>query len=107
MSTPPVNPASAPLAANPPPAPGSARPELPAERAGPPPAGPEAARPYAALALARVAEMMGDPDPKVAFPACREVLDRAWGKAQGKGAPRGALRVVVRIHEAEDDGSLS
>ncbi|MCL2029445.1 MAG: hypothetical protein FWG97_03420 [Deltaproteobacteria bacterium] len=102
MSTPPVNPASAPLAANPPPAPGSARPELSAG-----PAGPASARPYAALALARVAEMMGDPDPKVAFPACREVLDRAWGKAQGKGAPRGALRVVVRIHEAEDDGSLS
>jgi hypothetical protein len=50
--------------------------------------------------------MINDPDPKVAFPACREVLDRAWGKAEAalKAGEEGGLKwVVIRGREAEDD----
>jgi hypothetical protein len=110
MIDPPENPALTQLAPTPAaiapprpgdPLPGPAGPELPAGRTSPAPAaGRELARPYAALALARMAEMIGDPDPKVAFPACREVLDRAWGKAEAAsrapGEEGGPVVVVVR-----------
>jgi hypothetical protein len=51
--------------------------------------------------------MIGDSDPKVAFPACREVLDRAWGKveaasrAYGSQAAREEAKVVL-VQESED-----
>jgi hypothetical protein len=44
--------------------------------------GRELALAHAAPALARVVEMTADPDPRVALAACREILDRAWGKAE-------------------------
>gem|GEM_PF-3003012 len=81
--------------------PGPGRPESPAGRARPAAFGPESARPYAALALARIAEMIDDPDPKVALSASREILDRAWGRARAAKTSEG-LQVVVRIREAGD-----
>ena len=59
------------------------------------------ARPYAALALARMAEMIGDSDPKVAFPACREVLDRAWGKVEAASRAADEEGKIVVIRETE------
>ena len=110
MIDPPEKPA--PLAKTPtaqpgPPTPGPAGPKLPAGRTSPAsPAGRELAQAYAALALARMAEMMNDPDPKVALPACREVLDRAWGKAEAGsrtlGEEGGPVIVVVQSRENED-----
>ena len=78
--------------------PGPADPEFPAGRTSPASRGP--ARPYAALALARLAEMIDDPDPKVAFPACREILDRAWGKAEAGGPGEETRTIVVREENA-------
>ena len=87
---------------------------LPAPAARPQPGGPslyppaasgrQAAQAYAGLALARVAEMIGDPDPKIAFPACREVLDRAWGKVEAglRGGGEEAVVVVVQNQGGED-----
>jgi hypothetical protein len=51
-----------------------------------------------------MAEMLGDSDPKVALPACREVLDRAWGKAEAASrvGDDEAVVVVVQTREAED-----
>ena len=88
MISPPTKPAPTPLAPSPAPPPGPAAPELPAGRPGP-------ALAYAALALDRMAEMMGDPDPKVALAACREILDRAWGKAEAASRAPGETIVVV------------
>jgi hypothetical protein len=54
-------------------------------------------------ALARLVELFDDPDPRVAFMASREVLDRAYGKP----APATEvdedkkLTVVIRHFEAE------
>jgi len=84
---------------------GPAGPKL-AGRASPvPPAatGRELALPYAAQALARMAEMIGDPDPKAALPACREIIDRAWGKTEARGSGEEDLIVVViQARETED-----
>ena len=44
--------------------PGPARPKAPAGRASPAETGRDLAQPYAGLALARLAEMIEDPDPK-------------------------------------------
>jgi hypothetical protein len=67
-------------------------------------AGRELAQPYASLALARLAEIINDPDPRVALPACRDILDRAWGKAEtaARAADEEGLTVVVQIRESED-----
>jgi hypothetical protein len=89
------------------PLPGPVGPNFPAGRTSPAPpvaSGRELAQPYAALALARMAEMIGDPDPKVALPACREIIDRAWGKAEASSRSVGeeAVVVVVQTRESED-----
>ena len=55
----------------------------------------ETALAYADLALDRLGEMIIDSDPKVAFPACREILDRAWGKAEP--ASRAAVGEKAKI----------
>ena len=82
---------------------------LPASAARPQPGGPSleasgrrAAQVYAALALARVAEMTGDPDPRIAFSACREIMDRAWGKAETASRAAGEEAVIVVVRERED-----
>jgi hypothetical protein len=51
-----------------------------------------------------MAEMIDDPDPKVALPACREIIDRAWGKAEtaSRSAGEETVIVVVQTREAED-----
>jgi hypothetical protein len=48
--------------------------------------------------------MIDDPDPKVALPACRDILDRAWGKAEAatRAAYEETLVVVVQIGETPD-----
>jgi len=102
------SPSARPEPGDPAPLPGPAGPKL-VGRASPVPsdaAGRELARPYAPLALARMAEMISDPDPKVALPACREIIDRAWGKTEAAsrapGEEDGPVVVVVRPLEAED-----
>ena len=93
---------------HPAPIPGPAGPK-PAGRISPassPATGRELALPYAPLALARMAEMISDPDPKVALAACREIIDRAWGKTEassrGPAEEDGPVVVVVQTREIED-----
>ena len=84
---------------------------LPALAARPRPGGPspaleasgrKAAQAYAELALARMAEMISDPDPKIALAACREILDRAWGKAEAASRASDEEAVIVVVREGED-----
>jgi len=49
-----------------------------------------------------VAEMTGDPDPRIAFSACREIMDRAWGKAETASRAAGEEAVIVVVRERED-----
>lgn len=57
------------------------------------------ARVHGKRALERLVELMDDPDPRVAFMASREVLDRAYGKpspAMDADAHDGQVTVVVK-----------
>ena len=99
LASPPSS-AARPRPGGPAPSPGPAEPVLPAGPAGPAPSNRDLLRPYALLALARVAEMIDDPDPKVAFPACREILDRAWGKAEtaSRAESEAGHSILVVVH---------